>query len=274
MNGRELRKLILLPVLFIALLGALLGAKDCDVSIDEPVTVHVIMDDAGNATVSIPPCPEASASTPIDSGEVSDAGTDAAMRCPIPPGRIVILGDSLVTDFWKVLTEQLGRPVESLAVGGTGGANLPDVTGAPAILIVGTDTNSLRYVQYVGPDAGQASIPEWSKAATVPEFVAKLQATIATWAARQRLAGHTVIPTLTVPRNDYAGNPAGYDEARRMLNDLRVDAGAESLAADPFFGDLANTSDLGCYSNDKIHMVIRCIVRRAQYALRALERCP
>ena len=232
-------------VLSFSLIGALNGAKDCDVNVDEPITLHVVVDDAGNATVSQPSC---------DAG-APDVG-DAGQSCGLPPGRIVLTGDSRMGWADDVANGQLNtRNVENQYLGGMTTSTLPDVSGPPATVIVGIGVNDLKL-----SDGGISTVEE-------------INARTAAWVARQVARGHVVRPALTIPKAAPAGAHPSYETTRRAVNAHRVALGAEPVAADPRIGDEANTADLSCYGADQLHLTIECYVRHAQYVVRALTQC-
>ena len=275
MSGHGARRLLLLSTLFIALLGALTGAKDCDFSgdvrLDGPVTVHVVTDDAGNVVASVPPCAAADAATdaatppPADAGQCVpvDAGPSTPWvgpgACPVPQyypldgggQRVVAAGDSMAGAISAYVSQGLrGHAVENLGIGGVKIADLPDVAGVPAWIVLSIGTNDLG--------SGNPTA---------------INANIDAWISRQVANGHRVFP-VAIPRRGDVGVPTQAEPTRQAVNAHLVSLGTPSIAGDPFLDSPGCTTDRLCYQLDGVHNNPFCAGLRVVPIRAQMEACP
>lgn len=265
------KKFFLIPLLLIALLGAVLGAKDCDgdLHVDGPITVHLVTDDAGNVTVTTPcvtdaatppPPTDGGQCTPVDAG---DAGPQTPWygpgACPVPQyypldgggQRVVAAGDSMAGAISAYVSQGLrGHVVENLGIGGVKIADLPDVTGPPALIALSIGTNDLG--------SGNPTA---------------INANIDAWIARQVANGHRVFP-VAIPRRGDVGVPTQAEPTRVAVNAHLVSLGAPSIVGDPYLDLATSTTDRLCYQADGVHNNPFCAGLRVAPIRAQMEACP
>ena len=273
---KKLRFTTLLGLLgLLALLGAVLGAKDCDFTgdmrVDGPLTVHVVPDDAGNVVVSAPPCAEAGADAepppPADAGQCTpvDAGPSTPWfgpgACPVPQyypldgggQRVVAAGDSMAGAISAYVSQGLrGHAVENLAIGGVKIADLPNVPGVPALIVLSIGTNDLG--------SGNPSA---------------INANIDAWIATQLANGHVRVFPVAIPRRGDVGVPSQAEPTRQAVNaHLVATWGTPSILGDPFLDLPGSTTDRLCYQVDGVHNVPFCAGLRVVPVRAQMEACP
>lgn len=269
-----LKKLLFIPILFIALLGAVLGAKDCDFTgdmrVDGPLTVHVVQDDAGNVTVTTPcvadaatppPPTDGGQCTPVDAG---DAGPQTPWygpgACPVPQyypldgggQRVVAAGDSMAGAISAYVSQGLrGHAVENLGIGGVKIADLPNVPGTGALIVLSIGTNDLG--------SGNPTA---------------INSAIDTWIATQLSNGHLRVFPVAIPRRGDVGVPTQAEPTRVAVNVHLVSLGAPSIVGDPYLDLATSTTDRLCYQLDGVHNNPFCAGLRVAPIRAQMEACP
>ena len=256
-------------IILIAVLGTFIGAKDCDLSVDGPVTVHVVQDDAGNVTVSNPPCEITDAGFTdagfTDSGQCvqTDSGPSTPWfgpgLCPVPQyypldgggQRVAVAGDSMANSLFASLSQALrGHQVDNYSIGGVKIADLPNVPGTPAWVVLSIGTNDLGSGNPAAVNSG-----------------------IDNWTAAQVANGHRIWFTM-LPRRGDIGFPTQGEPTRQGINAHLGVLGAPSIVGDPWLDLVTSPDDRLCYQLDRVHNNTYCAGIRIAPVRAQMEACP